>query len=457
MALPNVAQGDPHVQAHNDERSKINEIDSKTFRIGAPMRPRSIIPFGDSRDYMDVGLLSEAPDSLRTPATAYQVGGSQTFGYYSWANYFLGGALIMKANAGVPGNTTTQMLSRLTSALALVPDRDIFAVQAGANDWTVGVSAGQTGLQIATLTIANLTAIYDATLAAGKTLFIQTLVPRGGAAGTTMAVSDGRIYLSLVNSFITEYARTHSDVLFADISSVMTDPTTGTPYNGTPYFVTSDQTHQNSLGAMLMGKVIASAISSVITPISNFNGMGTFDPYNFSRNPANAGNSGTVANGVTGTPGSLINVGTVSGTAVCAVSKVPRTDGLPGEWTRLTIGPANTATIAVTLGVLFDSSGVAGVKVGDRIRVAQEVRTSGLVMLTGGSYQGGVLATSPNGAQALGGTWALSGGTVPDGVGAFVVDNWPIGAGATFLNQRILVGASAGVFDFGRNSIRKVS
>lgn len=30
MVLPNVVQGDPHVQAHNDERSKINEIDAKT-------------------------------------------------------------------------------------------------------------------------------------------------------------------------------------------------------------------------------------------------------------------------------------------------------------------------------------------------------------------------------------------------------------------------------------------
>lgn len=30
MVLPNVAQGDPHVQAHNDERSKINEIDLRT-------------------------------------------------------------------------------------------------------------------------------------------------------------------------------------------------------------------------------------------------------------------------------------------------------------------------------------------------------------------------------------------------------------------------------------------
>lgn len=406
--------------------------------------PRLWLPIGDSIAYMDAGLLSESPSNLRDPATAYRVDGSKATGKYAWANFLLGHPFRFVGNAGVPGDTTAQILARLDAALEL--DSDIVSVCAGANDH--GPTAGTIAVPAAT-TIANLYAIYDRVRADGKVLVIEPTGTR-----SVMTSTDSKLWIATVNRAIADYATTRPGVLFADTSSVITNPSTGVPYNSSP-FPTSDGTHPNAYGAMRQGTVIAAAVSHLVKPVDLFSTNGNVDPLNYSRNASNLDSAGTVADGVTGTPGTYWAVGAVSGTAVAAVSKVARTDNKPGEWTRITIGPANTAEMYAQVSVRFDATGADGVKVGDRVLAAIEVRTSGLTDVS--KMQGGVLASSPNGAFDLNGAWTLGNGNVADVSGVFVVEGWVIGAGATFLNLRTQFKAASGIIDFGRTALYKVT
>lgn len=419
-----------------------------TFEV-AQRRPRIVLPFGDSITWLDGGLLSETPDVDRPVATTYKKDGAKATGVYAWANYFLGHPFRFIANAGVPGNTTTQMLARLAAVLAL--PSDIIAVQGGANDYTDGVTAGRTGAQQAAITIANLTSIYDGILAAGKILMVVTTHSR-----STMNTADGKAFLSLMNRFILDYARAHPGVLYADTCSAITDPATGIPYNPvtTGVFHTSDGTHPNAFGAMTQGRRIANALAPIATATNPFSPGGNTDPYNFSRNASMTGTSGTIANGVTGTAATQTTINTSSGTAVAAASKVARTDGEPGEWQRVVIGPANTAPLLISTSILWDATGANGIKPGDKVLIAVECRTTTLAGVT--FFNAGYRGSSGANASDLSGAWSQGSGTIPDGTGIFLLEGYTIPAGDTFASIRVAVTATSGTIDIGRTAVLKV-
>jgi len=394
----------------------------------AKTRGNKLLVIGDSITYLDAGNLSDNP--LLDPVTAYR-GGAKSTGMFGWANAQLGHRLRMAGNAGVPGNTSAQILARIDTALAI--PSDIVAVLAGANDFAQSVTAAQT--------IANLTAIYSKVKKTGRTLLALTTMSR-----STMNTSAGYAYLSVVNQFIKNYARSNPNVILADICSVITDPVTGVPFNSAP-FPTNDGTHPNAIGAQRMGKVIADALRPFI-PASDIFSSSNTDPLNLMRNACNTGTGGTVANGITGTPGTQWGFSS-TGTAVAAVSKVARTDNLPGEWTRLVIDPTNTAPIIASGGILW---GVGVLQPGDSITTAIEVRTSGLVgvsLFSGGNYH-----PLSQGA-ALSGTWQQGSGPVNDGTYILLVEDHIINAGATYMQARVAITATGGTLDIGRAAVFK--
>lgn len=65
-------------------------------------------------------------------------------------------------------------------------------------------------------------------------------------------------------------------MILADISSVMTDPATGVPITGGPYY-TADGTHPNAAGAQAMGKVIADKLRPFV-PASDVFSSKNMDP-----------------------------------------------------------------------------------------------------------------------------------------------------------------------------------
>ncbi|MGG6382043.1 hypothetical protein [Paenarthrobacter sp. NEAU-H11] len=197
-----------------------------------------------------------------------------------------------------------------------------------------------------------------------------------------------------------------------------------------------------------MGKVIADALRPLFPAVDVFS-SNNLDPLNYMRNARNVYTDGTVANGITGTPGRQWGFSAGTGTVNAAVSKVARTDGLPGEWTRLTIGATNTANIIASGGVLWDLTGAAGRKPGDVITAAIEVRTTGLVGVS--QFNGG--AYHPNSQHlALQGTWQQGSGPVKDGTYTLMVEGATIQAAATYLQS---VTATGGTVDIGRAAVFK--
>ena len=389
------------------------------------------MPIGDSITYVDAGNLSDSP--LLATATAYQTG-AKADGMFAWANAQLGHRLKMAGNGGVPGDTSEQILARMDSLLAI--PSDIVSVLAGANDFAQGWAASRT--------ITALTSIYNKVRATGRRLLVCTTMSR-----STMNTTAGYAYLATVNQFIKNYARKTPGVILADISSAMTDPATGIPYISP--FHTADGTHPNAIGAQAMGKIIADALRPFY-PASDVFSSNNNDPLNYMRNACNLGTAGTVANGITGTPGTQWGLSASGGTVDAAVSKVARTDGLPGEWTRITLGATNTSNVVASGGVWWDLTGAAGLKPGDVITTAIEVRTSGLAgvsQFNGGSYHPSSQALD------LKNVWQQGSGTVKDNTYTLMVEGATIQAAATYIQARVSIQATAGVIDIGRATVFK--
>lgn len=391
-----------------------------------------LLPIGDSITYVDGGYLSDSPQTA--PTLLYRFG-AHSNGMFAWANAQLGHPFTMAGNAGVMGDTSEQILARIDAALAI--PADIVTVLAGANDFAQGWTASRT--------ITALTAIYAKVRAAGRRLVVLTTMSR-----STMNSTAGYLYLGTVNRFIKSYARSTPGVVLADISSAMTDPATGVPYTITPFYATADGTHPNAVGAQLMGKVLADALRPLV-PMSDIFSSNNNDPLNLMRNACNLGTGGTVANGITGTPGTQWGYSGSGGTVAGAVSKVARTDGKPGEWTRLVIGAGNTATLVASGGVLFGAGVLA---VGDTVTCAVEVRTSGLVGVT--QFAGGIYHPNSQGID-LRDTWQQGAGAVNDGTYTLMVEGHVIQAGATYAQVRVAVTATGGTVDIGRAVVLKTA
>jgi len=405
----------------------------KRERESGILRPAGyrFMPIGDSITYMDAGNLSDNP--LLPVTTAYATGATSA-GMFAWANAQLGHRLKMAGNGGVPGDTSEQVLARLDSLLA-VPS-DIVSVHCGANDFSQGWAASRT--------ITALTAIYAKVRASGRRLVVLTTMSR-----STMNNAGGYAYLAIVNQFIKDYARKTPGVILADISSAMTDPATGIPYISP--FHTADGTHPNAIGAQAMGRVLADALRPFF-PAADVFSSNNNDPLNYMRNACNLGTGGTIANGITGTPGTQWGLSASGGTVDCAVSKVARTDGMPGEWTRLAIGATNTANVVASGGVWWDLTGAAGLKPGDVVTAAVEVRTTGLVGVS--QFNGGVF--HPN-SQALDlkNIWQQGSGAVRDNTYTLMVEGAVIQPSATYLQARVSVTATGGMVDIGRCTVFK--
>ncbi|USL89098.1 esterase [Arthrobacter phage Casserole] len=390
-----------------------------------------LLVVGDSITYLDGGNLSDNP--LDPVETAYS-DGSKATGMFAWANAMLGHRIKMAGNGGVPGENSEQILARIDSLLRI--PCDFVSALSGANDFAQGWEASRT--------IAAQKAIYDKIVAAGKRPIVLTTMSR-----SSMNNAAGYLYLATVNQALKNYARNTPGAILADISSVMTNPATGVPY--TAPNTTGDGTHPNAIGAHAMGKVIADALRPII-PATDVFSSNNLDPLNYCTNACNTGTTGTVANGITGTPGTGWQFTAPSGVVEAAVSKVARTDGLPGEWTRCTIGPTNTANIIAGGTVRFDATGANGVKVGDKITVAIEVRVSGLTGVS--RFDGGYFHTSTL-AYDLNGIWQQGSGPVTDGTYVLMVEGTVIGAGATYIQTRVQVTATGGIFDIGRSTVFK--
>jgi lysophospholipase L1-like esterase len=245
-------------------------------------------------------------------------------GWFTWANIRLGHRLIVARQAGIAGERSDQILTRVdTQILTMNPLPAWCTVMAGTNDINQMATLPMTSAQ----SIANLTAIYTKLRGAGIKIIACTVLGSTNFTGAQLQM------LADINAFIRNYASTNPGVVLVDWDAYWADPTTGNPVAG---YAVDGVTHPGPVGASRLGKVMADALSPFVLG-SRAMASSNANPNNLSSNPNMLGavTTGFPA-GVSGTAATGLAF-SWSGTAgVAAVSKVsPRSDLVQGEWQQI--------------------------------------------------------------------------------------------------------------------------
>lgn len=180
------------------------------------------------------------------PGSLFVFGDSITFNkgqisYHEWA-MLLGGARYYRTpqfNAGISGNTTTQMLARTATVTGAGVKPTLCVVMGGTNDPNNAVAAATTK--------TNLRTIWDRFLAIGCRVIACTIPANANVANNNEA------HRTDVNAWV----RTQTDVQVVDWDQFFDYAT-----------MTSDGTHPNAYGARLMGQFIAPFMGQFIDTAS---------------------------------------------------------------------------------------------------------------------------------------------------------------------------------------------
>jgi hypothetical protein len=203
--------------------------------VSALSHAKRIATFGDSRTEQISVETSNAVTRLKRVTD---------YGYLAWAHYFTSGNIEFVCNAGIGGNTTTQMLSRFNSdVLPFLPD-ELWG-EGGINDYALSEET----------TKANLTSIFDLADANGIYVRWSTISPLAAAHATFSAANVARI--CNINKWLKEQALTRKNLTVVDSFSAMIDraSTNGIPKSG--MMQTDDSIHQSPKGAMAQGYTYA--------------------------------------------------------------------------------------------------------------------------------------------------------------------------------------------------------
>ena len=269
--------------------------------------------------------------------------------WFTQANSLLGRRMNLVNNAGVAGETTTQMLARLRlngtgqgvgfggigaagSAVTTQPSPlyggpNFVFVHAGVNDIYGFTTADST-------ITGNLQAIYQALQLAGATPIAMTIMPVTTATvgyTTAKAAQHARI-----NTWIRNYCAANPNIILVDAFKAMVDPTnaaiaciTGVTRDGLQ--------HPNNLGGLLVAREIQNVLQYIIPPYSPLPSSNA-EEYTLDAsltqilpNPLLTGTAAITATGFTGaTAGSTLanaNFTRGAGAGSVTLSAVTRADG----------------------------------------------------------------------------------------------------------------------------------
>lgn len=276
--------------------------------INGTTRPNTVVIFGDS---ITSNNTTTSGTTLRYDAR----------GFFTVANSIMGWPLKIVNNAGVSGNTTTQMLARITTdVLAYNPGYVVY--EGGRND--LFATSGDR-----TTSLANDQAMFALLKNAGIVVFVIPIFPSSDLTGDAY-----RSGFQQMNRARRLFCESNQGFYYCDIARAITDPATGLYITDTLY---TDNLHPTPLGCMALGRALAETMSIVVPP--NDTGVNSsLNCLNYAMNPfANGSNaSGTAgfnATTVTGVgPNGWYTRVRNTGTAVSSkVSRSPatwRTDGM---------------------------------------------------------------------------------------------------------------------------------
>lgn len=166
-------------------------------------------------------------------------------GIWAWPTYACwhsNGALFWLRNAGVSGNTLTQMNTRF-AADVLAYNPQLILIMGGTNDAdTSSLVTMQT----------QMTAMVNKAYAANIPVAVCAIPPLGAPTETQ------KLRIAQFNAWLAVWASGRQGIHFIDIHTPLTDPTTGLPLTG---MIQVDNAHPTGKGARTMGETVANALA----------------------------------------------------------------------------------------------------------------------------------------------------------------------------------------------------
>lgn len=326
-------------------------------------------------------LVVEAAGLPKLPQTAVTLGDSRTAagedansykdrGWFQWLNILLGQRLDLLYNAGVSGDTTSQMLARVDSDVLAYNPGWVFHygfvndIQRAANDGSVSFADG---------VIENLEQIYARSRSLGAKLVVLSETPSTLAYNTAAK----REQANYIMNWQRQYCARTPGCYFIDVYSPLLDITsaTGAGFSGYSY----DDLHPTGQGARKIADACFAVLDSVI-PKGYRNSTSLVDlctsinPYgnilaNGCMGGSAANNTGTNVSGNMATSwNNRLESGTVTS---CVAAKEARTDINGGSWnTQTVVASSNNAVVRMDQLVAALPAGVA---VGDTVFGACDV------------------------------------------------------------------------------------
>lgn len=264
-------------------------------------------------------------------------------GFYGWAQYYLRGSMELLYNAGIGGQDTPQILSRITSDVIAYAPAWCMLQGGTCNDINAGTS-------IDTI-IATQAAILDKLTSAGiRAIALTDPTWADGHADLTAANVEK---LERANRALLRAPLTRPGVLAIDTAGAIMNPlsTTGAAKPG--MLQTDDRIHPSPKGARVEGKLIAAGLKASGFQILDFLPKSLAEAYSFANagrqlhdNPLMQGAEGTNNAGATLTgpipTGYGVSKSGTWGNAMIVSSTPARTDGYGYDWV-LTISNTGAA------------------------------------------------------------------------------------------------------------------
>lgn len=352
-------------------RVRVTAGTSTTSRFAIYQADQSLVPVGAKTDPLTGGIresvnglsASRGVDTVRSnrvvlfgsSSTAHNESDpvaniwKMTHGYFNWANALLGGRFTVVKNAGIAGNTMTQMLARIDAdVLAYEPGWVFF--QTGNDVFGNGTSDEITAGEAFSLAVK----IIEKIKSVGANVHVLLPWPRGSSNATVNATTLVEHYKFV--TMIKQYARTQYGVIATDANEVIVDYTSVTG-DALADMLQTDATHLTSKSAQVIGYAVARNVDKAVPYVpwrvgskaetygSNASMPCLNDNPNMTgTNPSGngGGSSGTVIFGA--------SAGRVHGTTLTAVHSVVDCSAIPYPSNSLippcTIGKAQKAVIS---------------------------------------------------------------------------------------------------------------
>lgn len=298
----------------NNASSPLSPVGAKLFGADAAGNA-GWIPCQPQRRPMTIVLLG---DSITAGNTSGNY--DSDTGFFTWGNALAGAPFTLLHNAGVGGETSTQILARV--------DADVLAHSPGYCMVLCGTNDPDTGTDVLK---ANIAAIYDKLSAAGIYTFLQTIPPT--PSGTTAK----KAQIVAVNRWLVEFCATKTDAELLDVYSVLVDNASTTM--AAKANVMRDSAHPSNYGAQLVGQLVAEHFAAhsgnsrrlVVSACDAYAVNST--SLNHTQNPLMAGTAGSKELNATGNVAT--NYGLIGYQLTVVGSKEPHVDGY-GEWQVMT-------------------------------------------------------------------------------------------------------------------------